>query len=422
MFEFGRDLRKLFAQARESEDLSWLELIGVDLLAIEARQQTTDAGRVSCARPHAARLRASALWREHARRTGAVDSLDRAIEEAEDAARLSRSTDETARAAVEKALALLLRFDLCGGRQALDRAAEAVPGSGGACRPATVAAIACVHARVRARQARLSDNPAALLDAAALLDVAIHGLEGRPPCESDDIRMDRAALALEAGVTQRDPHLLDQAGRELQRLVQAASPDYRPLTRARALTLCGAGLAALAALADDTGARDQGRAMFDAAADQFTPDHSPLDWVVIQIVRAGTPGAVSLATLRQVEALTAGQGLVLGAVGRELLLAEEIANAAIHGDMTALTVIETGLRRRLMDRTGPASGLEWAVDQIAMARIAAARAGLTVVRVGVRSGVSGLALIEAAEAAREHGAMSIADRAEGLMRGLAVGV
>ena len=32
MFEFGRDLRKLFEKARESEDLGWLELIGADLV------------------------------------------------------------------------------------------------------------------------------------------------------------------------------------------------------------------------------------------------------------------------------------------------------------------------------------------------------------------------------------------------------
>ena len=255
MFEFGRDLRKLFTQARESEDLSWLELIGVDLLAGEARQQTTDAGRVSCAKPHAAWLRASALWREHARRAGAADSLDRALKAAHDAARLSRSADETARATIERAQTLLLRFDLCGGPTVLDQAAEAVPGSAAPCRPATLAAIAAVHARIRARQARLSDRPEALMDAAALLDASIHGLKGRPACELDDIRMDRAALALEAGVARRDPHLLDQAGRELQGLVQAASPDYRPLTRARALTLCGAGLSALAVLAEDNQAR-----------------------------------------------------------------------------------------------------------------------------------------------------------------------
>ena len=31
MFEFGKDLRKLFAQARESDDLGWVELIGVEV-------------------------------------------------------------------------------------------------------------------------------------------------------------------------------------------------------------------------------------------------------------------------------------------------------------------------------------------------------------------------------------------------------
>ena len=51
MFEFGKDLRKLFAQARQDDDLGWVELIGADLLRIEARQQSTDAGRVSCPRP-----------------------------------------------------------------------------------------------------------------------------------------------------------------------------------------------------------------------------------------------------------------------------------------------------------------------------------------------------------------------------------
>ena len=416
MFEFGRDLRKLFTQARESEDLSWLELIGVDLLAGEARQQTTDAGRVSCARPHAAWLRASALWREHARRAGTADSLDRALKAAHDAARLSRSADETARAAVERAQTLMLRFDLCGGRAVLDQAAEAVPGCAAPCRPATLAAIAAVHARIQARQARLSDRPEALMDAAALLDASIHGLKGRPACEIDDIRMERAALALEAGVARRDPHLLDQAGRELQCLVQGASPDYRPLTRARALTLCGAGLSALAVLADDARAREQGRAMFDAAADQFTPDHSPLDWVVIQIVRAAAPGAVRVEALRQAEALTRDHDLVLGAIARDLLIENEIAAAAGQGDLAALTVIETTVRRRLTDRRRRASGLDWAVDQIAMARLATARASLT----GTPPGYAGLALFEAAEAARDHGALAIAARAEGLVQALAV--
>ena len=413
MFEFSRDLRKLFAQARESEDLSWLELIGVDLLASEARGQCTDAGRVSCAKPHLAWLRGAALWREHARRSGAADSVTRALGAAIDAARSAKSIDEIARAGVERANVLLLRFDLSGGRDVLDQAAEAVPGAS-AVKPATTALISAVHARIRSRLARFDSDATALMQAAALLDAAIHQMERTRAGNTDDIRMDRAALALEAGVTRRDPHLLDQAGRELLRLVEGASPDYRPLTRARALTLCGAGLSALAALAGDEAAREQGRIMFEAAADQFTPDHSPLDWATVQIVRGGQTGAVSLAALRQADALTAGQGLVLGAMARDMLIEGEVAAVASIGDLPRLTTAEGAVRRRLSDT--PSSDLDWAVDQIAMARIAQARALLT----GGDASLTGLALVEAAEVARERGLPALAARADAMMKARSV--
>ena len=87
MFEFGRDLRKLFDKARESDDLGWLELVGADLVEAEARRETVDAGRVSCSRPFDGWMRAAALWREHARRTGRRESLERAAKCASDAAR-----------------------------------------------------------------------------------------------------------------------------------------------------------------------------------------------------------------------------------------------------------------------------------------------------------------------------------------------
>ena len=98
MFEFGRDLRKLFAQARESDDLGWVELIGADLVRAEARQQSIDAGRVSCSHPFEAGLRASALWREHARRTGFGDSLERAHKAAGEAVRTAIGVDQDAQA------------------------------------------------------------------------------------------------------------------------------------------------------------------------------------------------------------------------------------------------------------------------------------------------------------------------------------
>ena len=153
MFEFGRDLRKLFAQARESDDLGWVELIGADLVRAEARQQSIDAGRVSCTHPFEAELRASALWREHARRTGFGDSLERAHKAASDAVGIADGADQAARAAIETAHVLMLEFDLRGGLAGLDRALACIDGLGRVHRPETAGAAAIIHARLKARQA-----------------------------------------------------------------------------------------------------------------------------------------------------------------------------------------------------------------------------------------------------------------------------
>jgi hypothetical protein len=198
--------------------------------------------------------------------------------------------------------------------------------------------------------------------------------------------------------------MLDQAGRDLRALVEAASPDQRPLTRARALALAGAGMAALAALAKDEAAAVQGRALFDAAAEQFTPDHSPLDWATVLL--AGTSGETPLLTLAQAESLTREPGLLLGALVRERRLTAEVALAETMGDVTALNGLEAVVRRRLAgpDRVQP---LDWAADQIGMARLFLARGRLT----GVEARAVGLILAEAMETAREMGATALADRA-----------
>ncbi|MBA4804617.1 MAG: hypothetical protein H2038_08220 [Brevundimonas sp.] len=403
MFEFGRDLRKLFEKARESEDLGWLELIGADLVRTEARREGIDAGRVSCARPFDGWMRASALWREHARRTGDRASLDRAAAAASDAARHTASPDQTAAAAIESGEIHLLRFDLFGGAACLTAALSDIQALT-AERAATRSAAASLHARLSARRARLSGETRPLLDAAALLDAALHGADRLPPSVGDELRLDRAALGLEAGIARRDPRLLDQAGRDLRALIETASPDQRPLTRARALALAGAGLSALAALAGDAAAALQGGALFDAAADQFTADHSPLDWIAVVLARA--EAGVDLAALARAEALADHPGLILGALVRERRLAAESALAEAAGDVGTLTELEARVRRRLA-ADGPVRPLDWAADQIAMARLALARGRLT----GLEPVAVGLMLAEAAETAREQGVPALARRA-----------
>ena len=156
MFEFGRDLRRLFEKARDSDDLGWLELIGVGLVEVEARQQTVDAGRVSCPRPHDASLRASALWREHARRCGAAASLEKAESAAREAVRHAHNDDETIRATLELCQSGMLAFDLCGDPARLNAVLALLAALPVARRGDTAAAVAALHARLRARQASIS--------------------------------------------------------------------------------------------------------------------------------------------------------------------------------------------------------------------------------------------------------------------------
>jgi hypothetical protein len=403
MFEFGRDLRRLFGRDRDREDLGWLELVGVELLEAEARRASIDAGRTSCARPDQAWLTAAAVWRELAARTGATAALDAAEAAAGSAERAAASGDRREEARCARAQALTLRFDLYGGPSLLDEAAALIEAASS--RAATVA----VHARIAARKARLDGRAPRLLEAAALLDLAVHGLDGSPDPLAEAVRLDRAGLTLEAGVTQRDARLLDQAGRDLLALVEACPAERRPLSRARALTLSAAGLTALAALADDAAARDQGRALFEAATDQFTPDHSPLDWAAVQL--ADPSGAMATgARLVAVDAIcrAAGPGLVLGALARERLTATRVAAAEAAGDPAALDAVAGELRRRVAT---PAAPLDWAADQIGLARVAAARARLF----DAPRGEVGLMLASAADVAREVGAPVLAQVAEGLL-------
>ncbi|MBU1324752.1 MAG: hypothetical protein KJ676_05880 [Alphaproteobacteria bacterium] len=399
MFEFGKDLRRLFGRDRDRDDLGWLELVGVELVEAEARRAAIDAGRASCAKPDQAWLTAAALWRELAARTGRKDALAQADDAARDAERAAQAAARLEEARCARAQALLLRFDLYGGPGLLDEAAELIARDSG--RQATVA----VHARISARQARLDGRPVRLLEAAALLDLAVHGLEGSSDPLAEAVRLDRAGLTLEAGIAQRDARLLDQAGRDLFALVESSPAERRPLTRARALALSASGLSALAALADDAPARDQARALLEAAGDQFTPDHSPLDWCAVQLV-----SGVGSARLVAVEALcrAAGPGLVLGSLARERLSAGRVAAAEAAGDLAALDSVQADLRRRV---SLPSAPLDWAADQIGLARVALARARLC----DASAGQTGLMLAAAAEVATEEGCPLLARQAEALL-------
>ncbi len=254
-------------------------------------------------------------------------------------------------------------------------------------------------------------------DALALAVAAqVEGLAaGLPMPWLDELALERAGALLEAGLADRDARLLNQAGRDLRGLVEAAEPERRPLTRARGLALCGAGLGALARLAGHRDATRQAAAMVEAATDLFTADHSPLDWAAVLVARGDLERPPSLAHLKAVERLLSPDASILAAALRERRLEQEALTAEKAGDLGALERIEASLRRRLGARAAgvaePPRAFDWVADQIALGHVAAARGRL----LGRPSRLPRVALTEAAALAREEGAFGLAARAEALM-------
>lgn len=400
-FDFGGDLRKLFGRAREAEDLSWLELLPVSLVEQQAARSAIDAGRVSCPDPLQANIRAARIWREVGKRTGRKLALDRAASCLSDASRAAKPRHQVL-LAIQTAETALLRYDLFGGPillQTLLRDLEGVD-----VRPGAEADdIARLMARTQARLAQVSlEQPRG--DVHTLLG-SLGTLESLPDPSGaearDSFRLERASLCLLAGVLKRDTESLTRASRDLQTVIDAASPDERPLTRARALLLAAAGLRALGAMAGDMSAWSQGEVLMRGAGDLFTADHAPLDWAAIQLA-----GSATLANLRLAEAITDEPGLILGALALHARANAELALASAAGDVRVLEGLRQSLLRQLQANPSPVA---WSAIQLALADLAVARSRLS----GVPEPHLGLIRTEVELTAREAGAPALADLARG---------
>ncbi|MDI1364655.1 MAG: hypothetical protein PSX79_07290, partial [bacterium] len=101
MFEFGRDLKRLFgvdagAESKSASyregltggDTSLLELLDVRLLTNEARSADVAAGRIGAKDRGARLLEAAVVWRELARRSGDAVALRKAAAHAEAAGKI----------------------------------------------------------------------------------------------------------------------------------------------------------------------------------------------------------------------------------------------------------------------------------------------------------------------------------------------
>lgn len=441
MFEFGRELKRILGAGALKGDLdpAILELCDLAMLSVQARACDVEAGRVSTREPFLLWLKASMLWREHARRSGDAVAVRKAAAAAASAQKFANGEAETSLAVLEKGLASLLGADLYGDLSLLEAASSllktAANGSGDELFEARLEA---GFARLASREALASDDWDRAMEAAALFDSAIHRLDdcardhgsAAARAEAATARIERSDLLAGFGLRRRDPRLLERAGGDLADLLEEVDADYEPLTWLRAAEIVGSALVSLGEIEGRAEHIAEGVSTLADAGDRIAGDHSPLDWA--RVKHAFAVGLQALGEAcdsdpafdRAEEAFDAATEALSGA---PLTLRSTVANnraaclaraAERRGDLKALGRAEVAFKTEIAVQTAEADPVAWAVLQVNLARVYEARAELVGEFDDRECAV--YALEEALEVFRENGLKTLAESASAALERVGV--
>jgi len=436
MFEFGRELKRLFRTEGSNDgmtggDASLLELLDLTMLRAEARAAAIAAGRVGAKDTARRQLEAATVWRELARRTGDSASLRKAAQLAESAANGFDRTQRPrlwAQARCEQGRCALLGAELFGDDGLNAAANVAFSEAKVAAGAGLVFALAQAgQLIVAARKALGEADQAETLALIGRFEAPLSVLKGQGRRVPDarlaamELRLVRADLLAAAGQRLKDPALLRQALDALARDLEALDPAYEPLTWARAAMLRGATRAAMAEADIDLAEIATAVAELAKVLDTVRCDHSPLDWTRGQQALAG-----ALQMLGEAADSDRAFDQAIGCYDRALLVLgdkpalAERAHAVYHRavclarraeitcDLKGLDEAEAALRAELAGSGASRDPVGWAVRQLNFARLYEARVGVTGRDRGERA-ASAVALSAALDVFGEHGLRSLAD-------------
>ncbi len=446
MFEFGRELKRLFGadgvpglkrDGLTGGDAALLELLDLKMLIAEARAADVASGRIGEKDKAARELQAAGVWREVARRSGDVVALRKAAATAESAAakfEADRRAQGWARARVEQARCAMLGAELFGD-DGLGAAAEvtlkdARRGQGSAAILAAAGLVTLSARKVLAQgqaedvraAARTFDEPLAALDAAGRRENALK-------IAAAETRAARADILAGAGQRLKDASLIRAAIADLDAATSHLDPTYEPIVWSRIDGQRAGCHVALGEMLGDVGMiADAVSALADALEGQ-PRDHSPLDWARSQTALAlglqslGETGMSEQAFEKAVTcfdraalALKRAPGLALRAVvasNRAICLAR---CAELTGDLAVLDAAEVAFKGELS--TGPhhRDPVAWALIQVHLGRVYETRLEITGRDKGERAAAA-VAFDAALEVFSDEGLRSLADiAAQGLAR------
>lgn len=437
MFEFGRELKRLFGvdslnaprDGLTGGDASLLELLDLALLTKEAKAADVAAGRIGATDKAQRRLEAAIIWREVARRSGDAAALRKAAATAEaaaDAFGRNRRPDGWARARCEQAFCAMLGAELFGD-EGLNAAADMAfrearaAARGGLALPLAEVGIAVIEGRERLP---LGDAQAARI-VAARFTAPVAGLTALTRrCRAArllaaEARLVRADLLLAWGARLKDRDLIAEARDAAAELAEELESDFEPLTWARAASLAGQATGLLGETTGEIEVLAEAVSAMADVLDDLQREHSPLDWARAQVALAQGLQALGDASTserayeqavtcydRAAFVLRAAPGLAMrahAASNRALCLAR---SAELTGDLAVLDAAEAAFKIELSTLSARRDPAAWALIQVNLARLYEARVDITNVDRGERAAAA-TALSAALEVFAELGLRSL---------------
>ncbi|MDI7775400.1 hypothetical protein [Asticcacaulis sp. EMRT-3] len=403
MFEFGRELRRIFRHHdRIDADTSLYELMNLQLLIAQGRQFDIEGGRVSTRDRFSPYLQAARIWREYARRTGDPVAMRRAAAAAENAGKDAHTAAEAAQAALEQAQTCLLSHDLFETGDLLSSAEDLLANG----RPAVQddetlrarynSAEAQLAARLALTQGVGGDLELALL-AMSHIDRAVERADqlvqkchaSADKIEAAQARFERADLLMKVGLDRSDSSLMTAVIRDFEAVMARLDPAYEPVTYARVLLRLAQAQIWKGEIDGRPDMVSEGIALLsnDEACLDF--EHSPLDWATHQQALAMGLQVLAELTLNadlheralQVYDLALKRPLQKGLVLRASLIEDRALchtrHAESQGDLKALDAAEAHFKIALRATKPQDDPVTWAVLQMQLARLYVARGDMT---------------------------------------------
>lgn len=399
MFEFGRELRRIFRHHDRIEtDTSLYELMNLQMLIAQGRHFDIEGGRVSTQDRFTPYVQAAAVWREYARRTGDPVAVRRAAASAENAGKAAQSAAEAALAALEQALTCLLGHDLFETGDLLTSAEDLLASARMAVqdeeplRARFNRAEAQLAMRMAVRKGVSDDLDMAML-AMAHIDRAIeradqrvhktHGSAER--IEAALSRIDRADLLMLIGQDRGDASLMTAVIRDFEALSVRLDPACEPVIHARVLLRLAQAHIWRGEIEGRPDAVSAGVALLSQQEACLDYEHAPLDWVAHQQALAQGLQILSELTLQadlhdqamKIYDLALKRPMQKALIQRSRLIEARAAcrtrQAESQGSLKALDAAEDAFKAELRTVRADADPIGWAILQWQLARVYVAR-------------------------------------------------